>query len=143
MSRPPDAPTFFIDRDLGIRFAEHLAADKRFRIELHDTHFPHRAADDPAWLELIAKSGWIGVTHDKKIRSQHRAIIAAFGARVIIVVGNRPFAEQAANFLATFPRIQRLVRGHKGPYTAKLYYPAPVEMKKLAPKGRIALWGEQ
>ena len=88
MSRPPDAPTFFIDRDLGIRFAEHLSADSRFQVETHDTHFPDRAADDAEWLELIAKSGWIGVTHDKKIRRDHRGIIAAFGARVIIVVSN-------------------------------------------------------
>ncbi len=142
MSRPPDAPTFFIDRDLGPSFFAHVAGDERFNVEFHDTHFPNPATDDADWLQLIATNGWIGVTHDKKIRQQHRSIIGAFGARVIIVVGQRPLAEQSANFIATYPRIQRFVRDQAGPYTAKLYYPAPAELKKLNPKGRIELWGD-
>jgi hypothetical protein len=59
---------------------------------------------------------------------------------VIIVVGKRPLAEQAANFIATYPRIERFVRDRVGPYTAKLYHPLADELEKLAPRGRIELW---
>ena len=142
MSRPLDAPTFFIDRDLGPSFFGAVAADGRFGAEFHDTHFPDPTTDDSVWLRLIAAKGWIGVTHDKKIRAQHRAIIAANRARVIIVVGQRTMAEHSANFIATYPSIERFVRRRPGPYTAKLYHPAPANLRKLKPKGRIELWGE-
>jgi hypothetical protein len=104
-SKPPEAPTFFIDRDLGVHFAASLAADDRFIVESYDAHFPDPKTDDSVWLQFIARKRWIGVTHDKKIRQQHRTIIAGFRARVIIVVGRRPLAEQAAIFIATSPRI--------------------------------------
>lgn len=141
MKRPPEAPTFFVDIDLGIHFFTDLSADGRFNVEFHDTHFPGTGTDDADWLRLIAERGWIGVTRDKKIRNHHRAIIAGSKASVIIVVGRRPLADQAANFLTTYPRIERFTRGRQGPYLAKLFYPTPKELKKLKPTGRIELWG--
>ena len=142
MSRPPDAPTFFVDIDLGIHFFTNLSADGRFKVEFHDAHFPKAGTDDAEWLRFIAEKGWIGVTHDKKIRRHHRSIITACGARVIIVVGNRPLADQAANFRATYAPIERFVRDRPGPYVAKLFYPTPKDQLKLKPKGRIELWGD-
>jgi hypothetical protein len=142
MSRPLDAPTFFVDRDLGPSFFADISSDGRFLAEFHDTHFPDPTTDDSVWLRLIAETGWIGVTHDKKIRAQHREIIAAHGARVIIVVGHRTIAEHSANFVATYPAIERFVRRRPGPYTAKLYHPTPADLKKLKPRGRIELWGD-
>jgi hypothetical protein len=142
MSRPRDSPTFFVDRDLGPRFFNSLAADGRFGVEFHDTHFRDPTTDDSVWLRLVAERNWVAVTHDKKIRSQHRQIIAAYRARVIIAVGNRSMAEHAANFIVTYARIERFLRHHAGPYTAKLYHPAAADLKKRSPKGRIELWGE-
>jgi hypothetical protein len=141
MSRRPDAPTFFVDRDLGPRFFGAVSADSRFLVEFHDTHFSDPSTDDSDWLRLIAEKNWIGVTHDKKIRSNHRAIIAAHRSKVIIVVGNRSMADHATNFIATYPRIERFVRNRPGPYTAKLYHPTPADLMKLRPRGRIELWG--
>jgi PIN like domain len=141
MSRPPDRPTFFVDRDLGPRFFNSLAADRRFGVEYHDAHFHDPATDDSVWLQLVAEQGWIAITHDRKIRAHHREIIAAYRARVIIIVGKRTMADHAANFLATYPRIERFVQHRSGPYTAKLYHPTPGDLKKLKPKGRIELWG--
>ncbi|MDZ7643576.1 MAG: hypothetical protein U5K76_04675 [Woeseiaceae bacterium] len=104
--------------------------DGRFNVEFHDTHFPCRAPDDSERLTLIAERGWVGVTHDRKIRRDHRLIIERSGARVIIVVGTRPLQEQSANFIATYPKIERFVGKHSGPYTAKLYQPTAKDMEK-------------
>lgn len=142
MSRPPDQPIFFVDRDLGPRFFDILAADGRFSVEFHDMHFRDPATDDSVWLKLVAKNGWVAVTHDKKIRAHHREIIAVHRAKVVIAVGSRTMVEHAANFLVTYSRIERFVRDRPGPYTAKLYHPAPADLRKLKPKGRIELWGE-
>lgn len=70
-----DRLTFFVDIDLGIHFYRHLSEDDRFGIEFHDDHFPDRAPDDSEWLTLVAKRGWVGVTHDRKIRRDHRPIM--------------------------------------------------------------------
>jgi hypothetical protein len=143
MSRPPEKPTFFIDRDLGPHFFQALQVDDRFGVEDHNAHYRGRAPDDSEWLQLVAANNWVAVTHDRKIRAQHRSIIAAYRAKVIIVVGNRPLADQSYNFRETYPRIERFIRGRAGPYTAKLHYPSPSELnKKLRPRGRIELWGE-
>jgi len=142
MSRPPDPPTFFVDRDLGPTFVKHIAADGRFRVEFHDNHFRDSTTDDSVWLRFVAENDWVAVTHDTKIRAHHRAIIAANSAKVLIIVGSRTVPEHAANFLVTYPRIERFIRNRKGPYTAKVYHPAPADLKKLRPKGRIELWGK-
>ncbi len=142
MSRPPDPPTFFVDRDLGPTFFDRIASDGRFRVEFHDHHFQDPTTDDSVWLRLVAERNWIAVTHDKKIRAHHREIIGTHAAKVLIIVGTRAMAEHAANFLATYPRIDRFVRDRAGPYTAKVYHPTPADLKKLKPKGRIELWGE-
>ena len=94
------------------------------------------------WLRLVAGKDWIAVTHDKKIRAHHREIIATCAVKVLIIVGSRTMAEHAANFLATYPRIDRFVRNRAGPYTAKVYHPVPADLKKLKPKGRVELWGD-
>ena len=141
MRRRPEAPTFFVDRDLGVHFFEALSADDRFKVEFLEHHFD-QDTDDAVWLAHIAAMGWIGVTHDKRIKRDHRSIIAYFKASVIVVVGRKPLAEHAANFVATYPRIERFVRDHSGAYVAKLYHPSSAEAAKLKPKGRIELWGE-
>lgn len=137
----PESFTYFIDVDLGIHFFTALSTDERFRVEFHDQHFP-RGTDDSVWLTHIAERGWIAVTHDRKMRRDHRPIIARARARVIVVVGRRPLAEQAENFLATYSSIERFVRKHSGRYMAKLYCPTEADRKKLKPKGRLEMWGE-
>jgi hypothetical protein len=141
MSKRRDAATFFVDVDLGINFYTALRVDNRFGVEFHDNHFAE-GTDDADWLTLIAAKGWIGVTHDQKIRRDHRPIIAAFKARVIVVVGRRPLEEHAANFIATYPRIERFMRDAPPPYVAKLYHPTPGDLKRLKPRGRIEYWGK-
>jgi hypothetical protein len=142
MSRPREPLTFFVDRDLGPQFFDLLAVDGRFSVEFHDKHFNDPTTDDSQWLPFVAEKDWIAVTHDKKIRAHHRPIIADYRVKVVIAVGSRTVADHAHNFLTTFPRIERFVRDRPGPYTAKLYHPAPAELKRFKPKGRIELWGE-
>lgn len=69
--QPEPKPTFFVDQDLGPRFYGRLLSDTRFNVEYHNDHFCDQATDDSEWLALIAENGWIGVTHDKKIRRDH------------------------------------------------------------------------
>jgi hypothetical protein len=139
-SKRRERPTFFVDIDLGPHFFATLSRDGRFGVEFHDDHFT-MGTDDSEWLSLIAGKGWIGVTHDKKIRRDHRPIIAQFGVRVIVVVGRRPVIEQADNFRATYPRIERFVNDTPAPYIAKLFHPTPAQAKRLKPTGRIEKWG--
>lgn len=140
MRKLPDLITYFVDADLGSSFHATLSDDDRFAVEFHDDHFP-AGTDDEDWLEHIASMGWIGLTHDRKMRRQHRQIIQNCGARVIVLVGHHPMAELAQNFRASYPKIERFVRNHDAPYVARLRRPTPKELRtKQKPKGHIVLW---
>ncbi len=140
MKKRLESFTFFVDRDLGPRFFRSLVSDVRFNVEFHDEHFKDPSTDDSIWLRFIADRGWVGVTHDKRIRRDHGTIIRAHGARVIVVVGQHPLAAQAKNFRDTYAKIERFVRNTRPPFVAKLYQPSGRDRAKLKPKGRIESW---
>lgn len=136
-NEPPD-PTFFIDRDLGRTFAARLA-DAEIHAEFHDVHFPDpEKVPDEIWLRLIAEKGWVGVSHDARIRyrSLARDEVFASVARLIVVKGKALPAELADNFVRTFPRIRSFVRHHEAPWIAKLYR-NPEGARR---PGRIEMW---
>jgi hypothetical protein len=142
MRKPPEHPTFFVDVDLGTRFFHIIAQDPRFSTEFLGRHFAH-ATDDAVWIDFASTNGWIAVTHDKKIRRQHREMIARTSARIIILAGKSSLESQAQNFRSSFPQIERFVRSHSGPYTAKLRQPSLRDKQlKLNPTGHIEMWGD-
>jgi len=116
--------------------------DDRYSTQFLSDHFPDNA-DDGVWIAYTAVHGWIAITHDKKMRRQHRHMIARTSARIIIIAGNRTLQSQAQNFRTSFPQIERFVRKHSGPYMAKLTQPSPRDRDlKLNPHGRVEMWGD-
>jgi hypothetical protein len=137
-SNAPPEPTFFVDRDLGPTFAKTLA-DAGLAAKFHDDHFPDpEKVSDEVWLRFIAEKGWIGVSHDARIRYNSLARDEVFesGARLIVVKGKALQKELAENFARTRSRIFSFVRRHPAPWIAKLY-----RNTSGAPySGRIEMW---
>ena len=132
---------YFTDRDLGKRFGEILKA-AGLTVERHADHFADDAADE-VWLAEVGKRGWIALTHDRRIRYKpnERDAVMRHGVALLVIVGNAPFAELAHAFVATIPRVEQFLAGHKPPFIAKVYRPS---LDKAAPSrvepGRIELW---
>jgi hypothetical protein len=128
--------------DLGKNFYEAISSDERFATEFLTAHFPANA-DDDVWIPFVAERGWIAVTHDKKIRRQHRPMIARASAAILIVAGDHALDMQARNFIASFASIDRFIRKNRGPYTAKLHQPSLRDREtKVKPRGRVEMWGD-
>lgn len=69
-------------------------------------------------------------------------MIARTSARIIILAGKSSLESQAQNFRSSFRQIERFVRSHSGPYTAKLRQPSLRDKeRKLHPTGHIEMWG--
>ena len=55
-----------------------------------------------------------------------------------------PFPELAQNFVATMSRIERFLAHHRPPMIAKIYRPAPADLKRNAKAGgSVSLWYPQ
>ncbi|MGH8584652.1 MAG: hypothetical protein ACREWE_00155 [Gammaproteobacteria bacterium] len=132
---------FFTDRDLGTRFPDILAA-AGLKVERHRDHFPPDCADVD-WLRAIGSSGWVAVSHDRRIRYKPNELAAVDLHRVtlLVVVGKAPFPKLARHFVATVPRITHFLAGHTPPLIAKVYRPSPAELAKNPDTpGTVTLW---
>lgn len=132
---------FFTDRDLGNAFPAALAANG-LSVERHAAHFPPDCPDEK-WLREVGSRGWVAVTRDTRIRYKPNELDAVVRHRValIVVVGNAPHAELAANFVRTSARISTFLTQHTPPLIAKVYRPSSdnVARNPHAP-GSVALW---
>lgn len=132
---------YFTDRDLGKQFGEILrSAD--LAVERHADHFDPDTPDE-RWLAEVGKRGWIALTHDRRIRYKptERDAVMQHGVGLLVIVGAAPFPELARAFVATVPRIERFLAGHRPPFIAKVYRPSPGEQTATrASPGRIELW---
>ncbi len=101
--------------------------------------------DDDEWIAKVASKGWVAITHDKNIRRRPNERDAVFQSRLalLVVVGGAPTAVLAENFIATLPAIERFLRKHPAPFIARVYRPAPSDLKKRRPVGRIEMWLEE
>lgn len=119
MNEPHDL-TWFIDRDLGRRFAEALQSEG-LHVERADDHFRNDTPDDD-WLPIVASRGWVAVTRDKRIRYSPLALTALMtsGARLFVIVGNLTAADTATLFLRHKNRIARCVAHEKSAFIAKV-----------------------
>lgn len=132
---------FFIDRNLGRRFAEILEAAS-IDVRRHDDEFPSITPDDE-WMAEVGARGWIAVTRDKRIRYKpnERAAVLAHRVRMIVLIGKATYPDLANNFVATREAIEAFAGGTLPPYIAKLYSPTTAELKQRAgAPGRIELW---
>jgi len=132
---------FFTDRDLGLQFPS-ILRDAGLRVERHGDHFAPDSTDE-TWLSHISARGWVGITHDKRIRYKPNELAAIVRHRVslLVVVGHAPYAELARAFVATAPKILRFVAEHEPPFIGKVHRASPAELAKNAhASGRVELW---
>jgi hypothetical protein len=116
----PHEPTYFIDRDLGLRFAEALKS-AGLRVERADDHFRNDTADE-SWLPEVASRGWLAVTRDARIRYSPLALTALMtsGARLFVIVGKLTAAEAIKVFLDHRTQIELLARDEQAAFIAKV-----------------------
>lgn len=138
MSGQPDPLVFFTDRDLGKQFPTILAAaglDVRRHADLFVANCP-----DEEWLAQVGANGWIAITHDGRIRYKpnEKHAVLANGVRLLVIVGDAPYARLAKNFVATMDRIEAFVACHPAPWIAKVYRP-PAGGSGSAP-GSVSMW---
>jgi predicted nuclease of predicted toxin-antitoxin system len=121
--KPPDEPTFFLDRQLGRYKMAGALRNAGLNIEIHDDHFPQNA-QDPEWLTAAGKNNWIVVTRDERIRYRvaekqaiRRAKVRAF---VLAAQGDLRAEILAAIFLKALPKIRRMLKQRKPPFIAKI-----------------------
>jgi hypothetical protein len=132
---------YFTDRDLGKRFGEILAA-AGLTVERHDDHFAPDTPDED-WLAEVGKRRWIALTHDSRIRYKpnERDAVVRHGVGLLVIVGKASFPDLARAFVATLPRVEQFLAGHKPPFIAKVYRPSPADLKRNSTaSGRIDLW---
>lgn len=112
---------FFTDRDLGNIFPSVLR-EAGLSVERHSDHFPHDCADEE-WLRAVGERGWIAVTHDQRIRYKPNELAAVVRHRVtlLVVIGKVPLGDLAASFVATVPKIEKLLSTRKPPIIVKVY----------------------
>ncbi len=70
----PHEPTYFIDRDLGRRFAGALRS-AGLHVQRAGDHSRHDTADE-VWIPVVARRGWLAVTRDGRIRYSRLALTA-------------------------------------------------------------------
>lgn len=137
-------PTYFTDRDLGKRFPG-ILREAGLSVERHADHFRPDAPDEE-WLHVVGQRGWVAVTHDARIRyrpNERNAVIES-GIVLLIVIGKAPYAELAAAFVATEPKIRKFLASHQAPYIAKVYRPSVAEVTaNPGATGRVELWYPQ
>lgn len=132
---------YFTDRDLAKQFPAILTA-AGLDVRRHDEHFAPDAADEE-WLKFVGERGWIAVTHDKRIRYKPNQLEAVAVNRValLVVVGQAPFRDLAASFVAMRDRIEGFIADHHPPYIAKVYRASPEALARNPyASGRIELW---
>ncbi len=133
-SKEPPEPVFFVDADIcGRPFIDLLRA-AGFSLALHNEHFGQGTPDE-IWLEVAGRSGWIVLTHDKRlIKDSFRVqTLMQASTRVFTLIGDphqNPSGAKghflrglADNVLACRGGIDAFLRRHRDPFIARIYRP--------------------
>lgn len=96
-TKPPRSHTYFTDRDLGHQFPDALIA-AGLTVQRHDLHF-HSKTRDEEWLAFVGEQGWVGITHNRKIRyvQAERDAVMLAGVPCSFLAGHHTHAELAEN----------------------------------------------
>lgn len=85
----------------------------------------------------------MALTHNSRIRytpNEKHAVIA-HGVRLLVIIGQAPYAELAKSFVTTRYRIEAFLEKHEPPFIAKVYRASPAELAKNASApGHIVPW---
>ena len=77
------------------------------KIERHRDHFKPDE-DDDVWIPSVAAKGWVTISADKNIDSDHLGVIWGSGAQVILLANNNSgYAQWAAAVISGITSIQR------------------------------------
>jgi predicted nuclease of predicted toxin-antitoxin system len=92
------------------------------KVEIHDEHFA-RDEEDHVWLQTVGERGWVVLTKDQRLRYRPLEIAAlrASKAKVfVLTAGNLRGIEIASVFLASLPRICKVLLSVPGPFVARV-----------------------
>ncbi len=115
---PTDSPEFFLDRGLGKRVAEGLAADG-WTVHPMFGVWPrseNKRIEDVTWIPKVTENGWVLLAKDSFKLRQERRMITRCEARVFSLPNaNMKAEEMVERFLHNRERIFRACQG-VGPY---------------------------
>ena len=108
--------TWFTDRDLGLQFPAILERGG-LTVERHRDHFAPDATDEE-WLALVGRTGWVAITHNSRIRytPNEKQAVLVHGVRLLVIIGQAPYAELAHSFVATRARIEAFLHRQEAPF---------------------------
>ena len=132
---------YFTDRDLGKQFPA-ILVEAGLKVERHHDLFPPDGSDEQ-WLEYCGANKRVAITHDQRIRHKmnEREAVMQHGVALLVIIGKAPYRELAKNFVATLPKIESFLDGHKPPFIAKVYRRLPSALAtNPAVAGAISLW---
>ncbi len=148
----PLDPVFFVDADLDDYIFLDILRAANIRCERHDDHF-EKGTDDLDWMVKAGESGWIVLSHNKRIRrtSSQTDQLMRYGLRAFMLVGNatpNPPGQKsvftrslAENFVRTLPMVHRFVRRHDGPWIARVLRPTgATPADEVPPPGTVKMW---
>lgn len=118
----PEPYTYFVDRSLGRGIVVAVLRAANETVHAHDDHFAQNTPD-AEWLVEVGRRGWIVLTKDKNIRSNHLEQAALVTANVACFMLSR--ADLTAPvvgkiFVDSLPRIRRVLRRFEVPVAATL-----------------------
>jgi len=132
VSKPPETPVFFLDRNLGRNKFSNILRTEGLRIEVHDDHFKPDASD-PEWLSEVGERGWVVVTVDRRIRYRQLEWLAFKAGMVRAFAfssGNLRAEEMAEIFVKALPKIMLFLEEEQAPFLATITKSGHVQMLK-------------
>jgi predicted nuclease of predicted toxin-antitoxin system len=133
-SKPPEEPTFFLDRSLGKYTVAAALRAAGVKLLVHDDLFP-QTATDVEWLSEAGKKHWLVLTKDERIRFHIAEIEALRRANVkaFVLTARKDLTgqEMAEIFLKALPKIRRLATKQQPPFIAKVGRDGSVTMLEI------------
>lgn len=129
---PPTEIIFFVDRAISQKFVPTALRTAGAIVEIHTDHFAPEAPD-VEWLPAVSQKGWVVLTKDSNIGRNPLELIAIARANAkvfILVSGNLNRQQMAEILVVALDRLQKLARGNKAPFVAKIYKGGKVKIWK-------------
>lgn len=117
MPRPPEQPTYFLDRRLGSKVVAEILRKAGATVEVHADHFKHDCPDED-WLTAVGPKGWIVLTKDKWIKRrelERKALEEAHVAAFVLAAKDLKGEQIGEAFVAALPRLRQFATSYARP----------------------------